>query len=138
MTATPLLDLILTGFIGGLGAAVLSAFLTGKREVVQRRHAFIERQLRDFYSPLLGLRTEIRTRSELRVKIHGVADNLWRRLVREARERGGPEATQQMGEAKSAEFQKIIEYDNERLMQDLLPAYRSMVRVFREKYVACG
>jgi hypothetical protein len=134
MTPTPFawFDLVLTGFIGGLGATVLSAFLAGRRERIQRRHAFVERQLRDFYSPLLGLRAEIRTRSELRVKIHGVADTVWRRLVAEARARGGPEATQQMSEARNAEFTKIIDYDNERLMQDLLPAYRSMVKVFRE------
>ncbi len=66
------------------------------------------------------------------MKIHAVADKVWRELCENARQKGGPAALEQLGQAKSAEFDKIIEYDNERLMQDLLPAYREMVKVFRK------
>jgi hypothetical protein len=129
---TDLIRLIVSGLVGGIGGVVLSGWLAGKREQYQRRHAFVERQLRDLYSPLLGLRAEIRVRSEFRVKVHAVADRVWRGLVEEARQRGGPEATRQLGQAKSAEFDRIISYDNERLMEDLLPAYRQMVNLLRE------
>lgn len=127
-----IIRLVLSGFVGGIGGAILSSLMAGKREQAQRRHAFVEGQLRDFYSPLLGLRAEIQTRSELRAKIHGVADRVWRELVEAARQRGGPAATEQLGKAKSDEFHKIIDYDNERLMEDLLPAYRAMAEVFRD------
>ena len=56
----------------GLGGVMLGAWLSGKRETRQRQLEFIKKQLRDFYSPLLGIRSEIRMRSELRVKIHMV------------------------------------------------------------------
>src|SRR3990167_940518 len=74
--------------LAGLVGVVIGAWLTGRRERRQRRLAFVETQLRDFYSPMLGLRNEIRMRSELRVQLHETADAVWRELCAQARERG--------------------------------------------------
>lgn len=139
-TATPfdwvdLFRLLLLGFVGGLGAAVLSALLAGKREQVQRRHAFIERQLREFYSPLLGLRAEIRMKSELRVKIDRVAHEEWQGLLDQVKA-GGPEAYERLRRERGDEFiDRMIEYDNKQLVENLLPAYRAMAKMFRENMV---
>ncbi len=48
----------------GLIGVTLGAWLSARREIKQRQLAFVERQLRDFYSPLLGIRNEIRMRAE--------------------------------------------------------------------------
>lgn len=112
--ALPPLATLLAGYIG---------VRYGLRQVeVQRRFDFIERQLREFYSPLLGYLREVRAKSELRFRISKVADEVW--------EETGP----RQPEPESKRLEKLIKYDNEQLHQELLPAYRKMLQVFREHY----
>jgi hypothetical protein len=55
-----------------VGAVIVYVF--GIRNLsVQRRNAFIEKQLSEFYSPIAGCRKRIRAKSELREKISGAA-----------------------------------------------------------------
>lgn len=115
----------------GLVGVMLGAWLSGRRETRQRQLAFVERQLRDFYSPLLGIRNEIRMRSELRVRLREAADAEWRKLCEEKR-KIGVGALQQLTAERGQEFTDIIEYDNRQLKQDLIPAYRKMVNLFRD------
>jgi hypothetical protein len=117
--------------VSGLAGVVIGAWLTGRREWRQRGLAFIEKQLQGFYSPMLGLRTEIRMRSELRVRIHDAADAAWRQLCEEARNIS-VEALGQLSESRGPEFTKLIEYDNKQFQEELMPAYRQMVKLFRE------
>jgi len=70
-------------------------------------------------------------RSELRAEIHGTANHIWRDLCDQARELGR-EALRQLTDERFPEFSKIIEYDNRQLVEELLPAYRRMVNIFRE------
>ena len=53
----------------GLGGVFLGGWLSDRREREKRRTAFVTRQLSEFYGPLVSMRTEIRSRGELRVKI---------------------------------------------------------------------
>jgi len=117
--------------VAGLGGVMLGAWLTGRREKKQRALAFIEKQLCEFYSPLLGIRSEIRMRSELRLKVQNTADSEWRKLCEEKREIG-VEAFQRLTNELGDEFTKIIEYDNRQLKEELIPAYRKMVNLFRD------
>ncbi len=127
-----LVRLGLTIALSGLAGVVIGAWLTQRRERVQRRHDFVAKQLRDFYSRLLGLRNEIRTRSELRVRVHEAADSTWRQLCAEARDRGGPDELQRLTDDRRSEFDNVTEYDNRQLEDYLLPMYRQMVTIFRE------
>ena len=117
--------------LAGLVGVIIGACLSGRRERVQRRHAFIERQLREFYSPLLGIRSEIRMRSELRERIRRVADSEWRKLCEE-KERFGAEAFRELTKERGKQFDDIIEYDNRQLKEELIPAYRQMLSIFRD------
>jgi hypothetical protein len=92
--------------VGGLLGALLSGLLTSGRERAKRRVEFRTRQLDEFYGPLLSLHKEIRARSELRVKIQKVA--------------GLPDL-------------KVMDDENKTLREVLIPHYREMVKVFREK-----
>ncbi len=123
--AVPVLSVVLGILIG--------AWLTSRRETWQRRYAFQERQLREFYSPLLALRTEIRVKSELRIRMSGAADTVWRRLCAEARNTPNPaENLKKLEETRWPEFGGIIEYNNRQLADDIMPAYRRMLSVFRD------
>jgi hypothetical protein len=117
--------------LAGLAGVVIGAWLAGRRERNQRRLAFVEQQLKDFYSPMLGLRTEVRMRSELRVRIHDNADVVWRELCADARQ-VSVEALGDISRTRGPEFKKVIDYDNKQLQEELLPAYSEMAKLFRE------
>lgn len=120
----------ISGFIGVL----IGSWLTRRHQREQRKLDFIEKQLRSFYSPLLGIRNEIRMLSELREKIRQSADHHWRKMCEEAREAGGPEYVKQVTDERRDVFMKSIEYNNKQLTESLLPAYRRMVAIFRDNY----
>ncbi|MFZ0478434.1 MAG: hypothetical protein WAL71_04740 [Terriglobales bacterium] len=116
------------GFVG----VIVGAWLSARREKSQRRYLFRERQLQDFYSPLLGLRTEILARSELRVKVRALADSEWRRLVNEAHQSPDPEATLKLERHRWPLFEKVAIYDEKKLPEELIPTYRKMLSIFRD------
>jgi hypothetical protein len=116
------------GFLG----VVAGAWLTARRERAHRRYLFREKQLQDFYSPLLGLRAEIRERSEQRKKIQAVADSEWQRLCAGARQRSDPEELLRLQRNRWSEFEAVIDYDDRQLAQELVPAYRKMLSIFRD------
>src|SRR5688572_26606963 len=72
---------VLMPTLAGFAGVLIGAWLTHRRETSARKHQFLVRQLNDLYAPLLGMRTEIRLRSELRAKISREADAAWRELV---------------------------------------------------------
>jgi len=125
MKSLPTLFSAIAGFVGVL----VGAWLTGRRDRAQRKHSFIEKQLKEFYSPLLGIRSEIKMKSELRVKIQDTAGTVWQELCGEARKVGELE---EISNSRWPEFAKIIEYDNTQLDEELLPAYRQMLQIFRD------
>lgn len=117
----------MAGFVG----VVTGAWLTSRRERTQRKLDFCATQLKDFYSPMLGLRSEIRMLSELRLRIQNTALD-----VLEDRTKGSSKTGPAILSAISAtsEHEKLIEYDNKQLREDLLPAYREMAKLFRDNY----
>lgn len=116
--------------ISGLCGVSVGAFLTSRREKIGRRHEFLSKQLTDFYSPLLALRQDLETIGKVRVKISGVADNVWRKMCK--RYEGNPQALQQLTQEKGEKFTKIIDYDNEYLETETIPAYHKMIEIFRK------
>lgn len=88
----------------------------------QKRLAYIEKQLSEFYSPLLGLHKEIRAKSELRVKIQKVGGEVWKENI-------------QAGLQPSIKpTEKEIEYDNRQLREEFVPMYLQMLEIFRKNY----
>jgi len=123
--AWSLLQTIVSGLVG---AGVVYYF--GIRQlVVQRRLAFLERQLVEFYAPLAGIRQQIRAKSELRLKVSEAAEAAWQDIC--ASYEGQPMHDH---EERFAPFKQIIEYDNEQLRAELLPMYREMLALFTERY----
>lgn len=64
----------------GLTGVLLGAWLIGRQERRRYRLDFVERRVRDFYSPMLGLRREIEVRSEMRKFIQDTASTAWAKL----------------------------------------------------------
>lgn len=120
--------------IAGLFGVWIGSLLASRRDQKQRRLLFLEKQLQEFYSVLLGIRTDIRVRSEIRVKVGNAASALWPQICEEAKANGGEEGLQRITDARWPVFERLIEYDNKQLVDDLLPLYRQMVERFRTHY----
>lgn len=120
--------------LAGLFGVWIGSLLTSRREQKERRLSFLTKQLQDFYSAILGIRAEIRMRSEIRVKVRNAAGAVWPELCEDARAHGGLEALQRLIDTRQPEFERLIEYDNRQLFQELLPLYRRMVKLFRANY----
>ncbi|MCE5190822.1 MAG: hypothetical protein LLG08_03555 [Actinomycetia bacterium] len=117
----------------GLVGVLVGAWLSGRQQRSRGRLAFLEQQLRDFYSPMLGLRNEIRMRSELRLKLQTESEAAWKELAEQARG-GGVAALERLSTDRGPAFKELIEYDNVQFEHELLPAYRKMVSLFRDNY----
>jgi hypothetical protein len=100
-----------------------------KRERQQRR---ISEQLAEFYSPLVAMRAVVLAKSELRLKISGAADVACLAMMEHAYKRG-VEHVMEIDKERSPLFEKIIEYDNRELAEEIMPTYRKMVELFGSK-----
>jgi hypothetical protein len=104
-------------------------FITARSQKAERRNARIREQLQDFYSPLLGIREEIRAKSELRTKIHSAANAAWQKQV-QLHNRLVPDEIK-------AKFDRVFDYSNEQLEEDLVPLYRKMLDLYlQNKWLA--
>ena len=123
----------ITGLLGVMVGTAVTAWATSYRERRHRQHEFRERQLKELYSPLLGLRLEIHVNSELRAKISNVADAQWRLLSETARKTADPvESLRRLKADRWPAFEAAIEYSNQQLREELIPSYRRMVQIFRD------
>ena len=112
---TPIITAAITFLAGWVGA------MYGIRQAkFQKRLDFIEKQLREFYSPILGLRKEIEAKGLVRLKIKQSGDKIWETTPRE------------ILQPKMDLVNKEIEYNNKQLKEDLLPKYHKMLEIFQE------
>lgn len=103
-----------------IGAVVVYVF--GIRQLsIQRRNAFIERQLSELYSPMAGYRKRIRAKSELREKIARTTNEAWQENLPDSHEGFEP-------------YRKSIDYDNAQFREELIPLYNKILDLFTEKY----
>lgn len=92
----------------------------------QKRLEFVEKQLKDFYSPMIGCVKRIRAKSELRYEISKASDPAWRKICAE-------HPRPFLDHEKYFEpFKKSIMYNNKQLREELIPLYDRMVSIFSE------
>ena len=123
--------LLIISAVSGLGGVFLWAWLSNRNEQRRQRHDFIEKQVKELYSPLLNIRQQVRALSEVRVRT--VAEGVWDELCHEASERGGPEALQRLSEERSTVFEAVVHDKNSQWKKELLPCYKAMLQIFQEK-----
>jgi hypothetical protein len=120
-----LIQVAITALAGLLGVGV-GGWMAGRHQREERKNARIREQLMDFYAPLRGMRSQIRAKSELRVKIHSAAQGLWSAKF----EGAGAETQQKIDEEQSPKYEKIWDYSDEQLKGDLVPLYQRMLEHF--------
>jgi hypothetical protein len=93
-----------------------------------RQLRFVERQMEEFYSPMIGCLKKIQAKSLLRVEIDRASEAAWREICAKH-----PQPF--LDHEKYFEpFMKSIRYNNEELRKEILPLYDEMVTIFTEKY----
>ena len=112
---------------------IIGSVLTSRREILQRKLDFLEKQLDMFYSPMLGIRNEIKVQSEIRSRLQTLANEEWLKIVNKI-EHLDIEKKKEIFERRSKDSEKLIEYDTSKLREKLIPAYRRMSDLFRENY----
>ena len=123
----------IAAFIGVMAGGWLTAH-NQKRERQQRR---INEQLAGFYGPMLALRTQLLSHSELSQKISGKAEVAWQAIVEPAYE-GNDELrnidrVEKVTQQRWPSFEKVMQYGNRQLVEEIIPSYRKMVELFASK-----
>ncbi len=117
---------LIPAFAGLLGVTV-GGWMTGLHQKKERKNAFIKERLRDFYAPLLGMRSEIRAKSELRLKITSVTHADWQGRFEGITD---PEAKKAIDIQESPKFEKVFDYNDKQLREVIVPLYRNMLEWF--------
>lgn len=89
---------------------------------------FKERQVTSFYSPMIGCLKSIRAHSELRSDLSKAAGTAWDNICKNA-----PHPFLDH-EERFVPFKKLIEYDNKKLREEILPFYDKMLKIFTDNY----
>jgi hypothetical protein len=118
---------LLSGFLGALVGASWAAW----RDRVQRQRDFAQQQLDKLYAPLLALRVEIKTLSQTREFFRDLGEQGWQDVTAATEGLSG-EAKRRVTEERWPGYQRLIEYDEKKFREELLPGYRQMASVFRE------
>jgi hypothetical protein len=114
---------------GGWIGSIITSWLTARRESAQRAVQFRKQQLEDLYGPLLAIHKEIRARSELRVKLaHAIDQQHINDLLG-----AGPGKLDEASRAHLPGIVANIQDESETFRNVLMPRYREMMDVFREK-----
>jgi hypothetical protein len=113
----------------GLVGVGLGSWLTSLRGRQERRLAFRRQQLEELYAPLLAACEEGRARIALRERISREADAAWRALFEGISD---PDRKARISAHEGPTYQRIIQYDNDQLTRDTLPAYRGMLERLRQ------
>lgn len=110
----PPIATFLAGYIG---------VLYGLKQIKLKKHLeFIEKQLNEFYSPILGRRKLIRAKSEFRLKVETTS----KKQAEEKAKKGNEQSTE--------DVKNEINYNNRQLNEEFLPMYREMLTIFKDNY----
>jgi len=119
-----LAQLIVPAAAGILGVLV-GGLITAHSQRRDRQHNGIRQQLECFYGPLLAMRRQIHSKSELRVKLHKIAGEAWQKRLDSVRD--DPQALQAVEKARGPQFDKVFDYSDEQFRDELIPLYRKML-----------
>jgi hypothetical protein len=110
------------GLLGVL-IGTIAATANAKRE---RKIARLNMQLQEFYSPMLGVRSEIKAKSEVRLKVTSIASQAFTEEFGTGAlgERRGPPS------AVAEKYEAIHDYNNTQWRESLVPLYRQMLDHF--------
>jgi hypothetical protein len=113
--------------IAGLLGVAVGGWMQGHHQKKERENAFIKERLRDFYAPLLGMRSEIRAKSELRLKVSSITHAEWQAKFEGITD---PEVKKAIDAQESPKYEKVFDYNDKQLREEIVPLYKKMLEWF--------
>jgi hypothetical protein len=89
---------------------------------------FKQKQITEFYSPMIGCLKNIRAHSELSLELSNASSQAWQEICETAPHPFLDHKNQ------FKPFEKLIEYNNMKFREDMLPLYDKMLSIFTENY----
>jgi hypothetical protein len=121
----------------GLVGVTVGAYFTALNQKRERQQRRISEQLAEFYGPMLALRAQVLSRSELSLRISERAGSAWQSMIRHAYESKDElraiDLVEELTKGRFPDFEKLTRYGNRQLAEDIIPAYRKMVALFTLK-----
>ncbi len=116
---------IIVPTVAGLLGVLIGGLITSHNQKKERQHRRIREQLEGFYSVLLGMKSQIRAKSSLRVRIRAIAEEAYKEELKQ----GGddPQVREKISKARWPQYEKIFEYDERQLVEEIVPLYRDML-----------
>ena len=115
--------------VSGLVGVAIGGWLTALNQKRERHEAHIKSQLSKFYSPLLGIRSQIKVKSELRLKLSSAAGAAWPAKFAGIED---PMLKKQISERDGPTYDKLQDYNNRQLAEEIIPLYRKMLAIFTD------
>ena len=112
---------ILVPAIAALLGVVAGGYITAYNQSRDRRQRRIREQIDDFYGPMVGIRQEIRAKSELRAEIWRLFQSSQLPLSEYSEESRLREQA-----SRTEWYQKLTDYDNDKMRDELLSAYKKL------------
>jgi len=101
--------------------------MTARNQKIERRNAQLEEQLKSFYSPLIGMKSEVRARVALRRKVHDVAAAEWQKLFKGVDD---PSQRKAIEDAKWPAYERLHADTETRVRDELIPVYNRALSHF--------
>lgn len=120
--------------ITGLLGVYIGMWLTNRQTVTQRKLDFYEKQLRELYSPLVGVRKEIQILSEFRLAGAEASQKWWQKICERGKHIKDMDKSVNFYDKEGEKITTQIEYENKQLVEKIIPAYRQMVNIFKDNY----
>ena len=113
----------------GLGGVLIGSWMTARNQRIERRNAYITRQLQEFYSPMLSMRTDMAAKTETSRKINAIAD----RTFKEAKP---SDSVNDRGKSYTHEqivaVRDLRKYDYSQWESNIFPLYEKMLNHFMD------
>jgi hypothetical protein len=113
--------------IAGLGGVYVGGWLTARNQAIERKHNRIREQLESFYSPLIGMHSEIQAKNGVRKKLHDTANSEWAKLFDGIH---NPDTKQRINETHWPQYERLIDHSEIQVRDELVPVYRKMLEYF--------
>ena len=116
--------------LSGLAGVAIGGWITSLNQKRERIETHIKNQLSEFYSPLLGIHSQIKAKSEVRLKVSNAAQALW-----PAKFVGidDPMIKKQISDTDFPAYEKLLDYNKRQLTEELIPLYRKMLEIFTDR-----
>ena len=120
--------------ITGLFGVYIGAWLTKRQTVTRRKLDFYEKQLRELYSSLVGVRKEIQILSEFRLAGAEASQKWWQKVCQRGKNIHDHGEATKFYDEEGKGISSQIEYENKQLTEKIIPAYRQMVDILKNNY----